>query len=418
MVVVKTKGNKLIAGPTQIARLPKAGRTTLILPAVGATTLSSAQPGTVLNNLVDVGVSQPWLEVGDNSASYGITRAALDFGQLGQVPAKAKIVDSYLKLWQETTSSNSKTGAVYELHGLTSSFTNSQATWNNANSTTAWTTKGGDFSTDPAESAFCAVDLARGHLRVGAGHDLNGIEASSSRIQHAREPTGPARLDGPDHVRRQTPRALQEPELGLGFEKIRQRVLVRRAGQLACEGQQAVGGHLQAVECEPCRRREQTCIRADHKRAIEQPVPVHEVLGVSNTPVDSSGEPTDPLGIGVVSKPLGYAIDLLCCEQMVDVPPGRVQFVGADDAVPGGGKLGGGPDGAEVVKLLRHALQRDERDVIDAESQSRDKPVVGHLCVASDVVDDLLRVLRPAGMNRPQHPVPQHVDMHSWRERD
>jgi RHS repeat-associated protein len=183
MVVAKTKGNKLIAGPTQIVRLPKAGRTSLILPAVGATTLSSTQPTTVLNSLVDVGVSQPWLEVGDNSASYGVTRSVFDFGQLGQVPAKSKILDSYLKVWQETTSTG-KSGSVYELHSLTRSFTNSQATWNNANSTTPWTTKGGDFTTtaygtvsnlanDPSRRTFDATALVQGWINTaGSDHGL------------------------------------------------------------------------------------------------------------------------------------------------------------------------------------------------------------------------------------------------------
>jgi RHS repeat-associated protein len=183
MVAVKTKGGKLIAGPTQLVRLPKAGRTTLLIPAAAATNLSSSQPNTVLNTLVDSGTAQPWLEVGNNSATYGVVRSVLDFGQLAQVPSSSRILEAHLKLWQETTTTNS-TGAVYELRGLTRSFTGNQATWNSAASGTAWTAPGGDFSStvggtvsgltnDPNRQNLDATPVVQGWVNTtGSNHGL------------------------------------------------------------------------------------------------------------------------------------------------------------------------------------------------------------------------------------------------------
>jgi RHS repeat-associated protein len=148
MVAVKTKSGAVIAGPTTIVRLPEAGRTTLLVPAQSATTLSSSQPTAVLNTLSNAGTPQPWLEVGDNSATYGVTRAALNFPALSGVPAGSTILDAHLKLWQETTTTNTS-GAVYQLHALTRPFTGNQATWNSAATGTAWTTAGGDFTAAP-----------------------------------------------------------------------------------------------------------------------------------------------------------------------------------------------------------------------------------------------------------------------------
>lgn len=194
MVVVKTKGGQLIPGPTQLVRLPEAGRTELLIPAVAATTLSSTVPTTVLNTLSNAGTQQPWLEVGDNSATYGVTRSVFDFGQLTQVPANARIIDAHLKVWQETTTTNTS-GAVYELHGLTRSFTGNQATWNSAATGTAWTTAGGDFTAvpdgtlngftnDPNRQTFDATSVVQGWVdTAGSDHGLLvklAAESSSS----------------------------------------------------------------------------------------------------------------------------------------------------------------------------------------------------------------------------------------------
>lgn len=183
MTVVKTKGGKLIPGPTQLVRLPKAGRTTRLLPATAATTLSSSRPGAVLNTLTDGGVAQPWVSVGDNSATYGVTRSVLDFGALKGIPAGARIVDAHLKLSPEATTTTSS-GAVYELHGLTRSFSGKQATWNDAAAGSAWTSAGGDFTAsaagtvagpanDPDRQNLDATAIVRGWLGdAGSNHGL------------------------------------------------------------------------------------------------------------------------------------------------------------------------------------------------------------------------------------------------------
>ena len=55
--------------------------------------MSSAEPSTVLNTLTDSGLQQPWLEVGDNSATYGNTRAVFNFGALpSSIPADATVM--------------------------------------------------------------------------------------------------------------------------------------------------------------------------------------------------------------------------------------------------------------------------------------------------------------------------------------
>ncbi len=181
MVVVKTKSGALIAGPTTVVRLPEAGRTTLIINVQSALTLSSAQPTAVLTTLNNGGTQQPWLEVGDNSATYGTARAVFNFGALSAVPSGSTIVDSYLKLWQETTTTNTS-GAVYELHALTRAFNGSQATWNSAATGTAWTTAGGDFNAttagtlsgltnDPNRQALTATSIVQGWVNTPSSDD-------------------------------------------------------------------------------------------------------------------------------------------------------------------------------------------------------------------------------------------------------
>lgn len=100
MVAVKTANGSVIPGPTQLVRLPKAGLTTVLIRQGAATTLSSAQPSTVLNTLSDSGLQQPWLEVGDNSSTYGTARAVFNFGALpSSIPTNATVSEAHLKLW-------------------------------------------------------------------------------------------------------------------------------------------------------------------------------------------------------------------------------------------------------------------------------------------------------------------------------
>jgi YD repeat-containing protein len=198
MVAVKTANGALIPAPTKLVRLPKAGLTTVLVRRSSATTLSSAQPNAVLNTLPDTGVAQQWLEVGDNSATYGNARAVFDFGALpASIPANAKISEAHLKLWQETTSTGTS-GAVYELHALTRGFTGSQATWNNANSTTAWTTPGGDFNptaagtvsnltNDPNRQNFDATGIVQGWVNTPTSN--HGLEVKVANESGAQERT-------------------------------------------------------------------------------------------------------------------------------------------------------------------------------------------------------------------------------------
>jgi len=198
MVVVKTKNGTLIPGPTTLVRLPEAGRTTMIVPVSSATTLSSTEPTTVLNTLSNAGIPQPWLEVGDNSPTYGKTRAVFNFPALTSVPAGSTILDAHLKLWQEQTTTNTS-GAVYELHALTKPFTGTQATWNSAATGTAWTTAGGDFNAtadgtisgltnDPNRQNLDATAIVQGWVNTPSSDDglmvkLSG-EASTSPQEH------------------------------------------------------------------------------------------------------------------------------------------------------------------------------------------------------------------------------------------
>ena len=166
MVAVKTWDGGLTAGPTQIVRLPKAGRTTRIFQAgVVDTTLSATLPDA--NH--DRPDGQAWLSVGNNSATYGRTRAVVKFPVSG-IPTTARVLGAEMKLW--TAGVVGDPNAVWQVHGLTRAFTETQATWNRASSTTAWTTPGGDytaaatsaetnFTNDPRRRNFDATALAR-----------------------------------------------------------------------------------------------------------------------------------------------------------------------------------------------------------------------------------------------------------------
>jgi RHS repeat-associated protein len=169
MVAVKTKDGKVTPAPTQLVRLPKAGRTTKVFEAAQDTTLSSTESTTAHDTITD-GIPQNWLTVGNNSAAYGKTRALLKFPALG-IPTTARVLDANVRLWgTQTTTSTS--GAAYELHALNRDFDESTATWNKADASTSWTTAGGDFgatvsdtvpalSNDPARHDWNATSLAQ-----------------------------------------------------------------------------------------------------------------------------------------------------------------------------------------------------------------------------------------------------------------
>ncbi|WP_415952536.1 DNRLRE domain-containing protein [Streptomyces sp. KLOTTS4A1] len=146
-ITVKTKDGQLLGSPTRTVGIPKAGRTMKLIQGTSGvtdTTLSSAQPSTNQDTIQSWGVGQKWLSVGNNSGTYGKTRAALKF-DTSDIPATATVLESRLFMWAAQTTTDTD-GAVYELHGLTRGFNETQATWNNAATGTAWTSPGGDYS--------------------------------------------------------------------------------------------------------------------------------------------------------------------------------------------------------------------------------------------------------------------------------
>jgi len=144
MVAVKTQDGTVIGGPVQLVRLPTAGSTTQIINASEDTTLSSGQPAT--NEQQFSGA--PYLGVGDNSATYGVTRTVVGFPSLASagIPASSTITDAELKLWGWYNLNTGGGSGTYEAHALTQSFDPATATWNSASSGTPWTTAGGSYS--------------------------------------------------------------------------------------------------------------------------------------------------------------------------------------------------------------------------------------------------------------------------------
>ncbi|MFI7089663.1 DNRLRE domain-containing protein [Streptomyces anulatus] len=177
-LAVKTKGGQLLGSPTRIVGVPKAGRTMRIIQAGQTdTTLSSQQPTVNHDGLVS-GKAQTWLSVGNNSGTYGKTRAALRFPTTA-IPATATVLENKMYLWGTETTSTTN-GAVYELHSLTRDFTETQATWNNANSTTPWTTGGGDFSAAVSDTVPQITDEVGRHWWDATGLMQSWVRAPSN----------------------------------------------------------------------------------------------------------------------------------------------------------------------------------------------------------------------------------------------
>ncbi|MEU6304790.1 DNRLRE domain-containing protein [Streptomyces chartreusis] len=161
-LAVKTKSGELLGSPTRIVGVPKAGRTMRLIQGTSGvtdTTLSSAQPTTNQDAIQSFGVGQKWLSVGNNSATYGKTRAAMKF-TTSDIPTTATVLESRLFMWGAETTTDTN-GAIYELHGLNRDFAETTATWNNANSTTAWTTPGGDYSATVSDTVAQVSEVGR-----------------------------------------------------------------------------------------------------------------------------------------------------------------------------------------------------------------------------------------------------------------
>ncbi len=161
-LAVKTKDGQLLGSPTRVVAVPKAGRTMRLIQGTSGvtdTTLSSAQPTTNEDTIASYGVGQKWLEVGNNSTTYGKARALMKF-TTSAIPTTATVLQSRLFLWGAETTTGSD-GAIYELHGLTKDFGETSATWNNATSTTAWTTAGGDYSGTVSDTVGTVSEVGR-----------------------------------------------------------------------------------------------------------------------------------------------------------------------------------------------------------------------------------------------------------------
>ncbi|MFE3138450.1 DNRLRE domain-containing protein [Streptomyces scopuliridis] len=179
-IAVKTGDGQVLGSPTRVVGIPKAGRTMRLIQAgagVTDTTLSSLKPTTNLNTIEQGTVGQDWLTVGNNSATYGTTRSAIKWPTT-TIPATATVLESRAFLWSTLTERDNPTSkAQYDLHGLTRDFTETQATWNNATTTTAWTTPGGDrsaavsdfvpaFNTDLGRHWWDATSLTQGWVKT------------------------------------------------------------------------------------------------------------------------------------------------------------------------------------------------------------------------------------------------------------
>jgi RHS repeat-associated protein len=170
-IVVKTKDGQASASGVQVAWLPKAGRTRLVVQgsSVPDTTLSSAQPTTGH----DVFDGRPWLEVGNNSSTYGVTRSLLKFPTTA-IPTSATVLDADVSVWHPMTFGTSGTNATYNLYKLTKAFDEATASWNNATSTTAWTTPGGDYSSTVLGSVTGLNNGEEPKWRTWRGANLTG----------------------------------------------------------------------------------------------------------------------------------------------------------------------------------------------------------------------------------------------------
>ncbi|MFF0204374.1 DNRLRE domain-containing protein [Streptomyces sp. NPDC005017] len=194
-VAVKTADGQVTGAPAQLVRLPKAGRTTKIIEAGQDTTLSQTESTLPHDTLTD-GVAQNWLAVGNNSPTYGDTRALLKFPALSGIPAGARVLDATMRMWgTQTTTEN--TGAVYELRPLTRDFDEASATWVKANANTDWTTAGGDFgatvsdtapamSNDPARHDWSVASLVQGWVTTPASQQGVLVKMADESVKQER----------------------------------------------------------------------------------------------------------------------------------------------------------------------------------------------------------------------------------------
>jgi len=147
MVAVKTASGQLIPAPTQLVRLPKAGRVTKIYQGTAIdTTLSKLRP----DENVNVYDGDPYVSPGNNSTYYGVTRGVVKFPTPSGIPTGSTVVDAQLRMW--TTYDYGATTGLVDVHALTRAFDETTTTWKHANATTLWGTPGGDYNPTAADS--------------------------------------------------------------------------------------------------------------------------------------------------------------------------------------------------------------------------------------------------------------------------
>ncbi|WP_405484950.1 DNRLRE domain-containing protein [Streptomyces sp. NBC_00009] len=194
-IAVKTKDGSVIGSPTRIVGVPKAGRTMKLIQGTAGgvtdTTLSSQQPTTNEDTILSY-TPQNWLSVGNNSGTYGNTRAVMKF-PTSSIPATATVLNSKLYMWGAETTTDTN-GAIYELHGLTKDFAETAATWNNATATTPWTAPGGDFGSTVSDTVAQVSEVGR-HWWDATSMTQGWVKTPSSNkgamVKLANEATGP-----------------------------------------------------------------------------------------------------------------------------------------------------------------------------------------------------------------------------------
>jgi len=172
MVAVKTVGGTITPGSTRLARLPKAGRVKKIFYAESDTTLSSGEPNTGHDTMF----GEPWMYAGNNIAPYGVTRSLVKFPALTGIPTSSSVVDAEVRLWNRELRDVDST---WEMRALTRDFNEAQATWNRANSSTLWTTAGGDVGPVVADMTGFTNDPTRRRF----GHEADDEATVESMVQ-------------------------------------------------------------------------------------------------------------------------------------------------------------------------------------------------------------------------------------------
>ncbi|MFC0032530.1 DNRLRE domain-containing protein [Micromonospora chaiyaphumensis] len=188
-IAVKAADGSLIGAPTQIVRLPRAGRVVqLIQGDARDTTLSSSEP----NSGHDVLAGNPWLMVGNNSGTYGKSRAAVSFPDVSTIPANAQVLDAEFDMWSVTTPTPA--GATYEVHTLNTPFDEATASWSKPDAATSWTA-GGAY--DPAVTDTVTGNTDDPAWRLWRVKDavqswVNGTKAKNGFLVKLANETSPA----------------------------------------------------------------------------------------------------------------------------------------------------------------------------------------------------------------------------------